>query len=235
MMTGMSDRVHVPTADGPMPGYLWLPESGSGPGVLLVQEIFGVSDYLQVRAAELAAAGFVVLAPELYWRLGTTRVDMSGPDALSQGMGLASRVDWDTAVMDAAAALSHLRALDQVSGGAGVLGFCFGGGVAFQLAAVEQPDVLVSYYGSSVPGMIDLAEQVTCPSLHHYGLADSYIDVDTVAAIGQRLRAAGARFETYPGADHAFDNSEMPLHHPEASDLAWSRTLDFLGAHLPRA
>ena len=71
--------------------------SGSGPGILLLQEIFGVSDYIISRAQDLAALGYVVLAPEIYWRIGASRVE-NGPDALEQAFALAQQVDWDAAV-----------------------------------------------------------------------------------------------------------------------------------------
>lgn len=230
----MSSRVNVQTSDGAMPAHLWLPETGSGPGLVLLQEIFGVSRYIQRRGADLAAAGYVVLAPELYWRLDGARVDEGAPDVVNQAMALVSQLDWPVTVSDSAAAFAHLRGLEAVHDGAGVIGFCFGGGLGFNLAAVEEPDVLVSYYGSSIPELLDLAPQVTCPSLHHFGLADSYIDAETVATIQERVLATGvALFETYPGADHAFDNSDFPLHDAEASALAWSRTLAFLAEQLP--
>jgi carboxymethylenebutenolidase len=121
-----------------------------------------------------------------------------------------------------------------VDGGVGVLGFCFGGGLAFNLAAVAEPDVLVEYYGSAVPGLIDLAPKITCPALHHYGLADDYIPPGEVAKVEAAVAGApNSRFETYPGANHAFDNSDFFLHDPEASRLAWQHTTTFLAEHLP--
>lgn len=218
-----------------MPAHLWLPPGGSGPGLLLLQEIFGVTGYIRSRAAALAAAGYVVLAPELYWRLDAKPLDESSPTALEDAMGLVTRLDWPTTVRDAVAALERLRALEQVHGGAGVIGFCFGGGLAFNVAAEASPDVLVSYYGSALPDLLDLAPRVTAPSLHHFGTADAYIDAEAV----ERIRAAvtagpgPVRFETYEGANHAFDNPDFVLHHPEASAAAWARTLAFLGEHLP--
>ncbi len=146
-----------------MPAYLWLPEGGSGPGLVLLQEIFGVSGYIQRRGADLAAAGYVVLAPELYWRLDAMVVDESAPSAIDDAMGLAGRLDWGTAVGDAVAALQHLRGRDEVRGGTGLVGFCLGGGLAFNVAAVDSPDVLVSYYGSSIPDLLHLAPQVSVP------------------------------------------------------------------------
>jgi carboxymethylenebutenolidase len=228
--------VTVRTDAGDMPAGLWLPPAGHGPGLLLLQEIFGVSLYIQRRAADLAAAGYVVLAPELYWRRDdATPIDESAPGAIDAAMARSAELDWDTAVQDAVAALEHLRAREEVSSGTGVIGFCFGGGLAFNVAAVAAVDVLVSYYGSALPGLLDLADQVTAPSLHHFGTADAYLDPDAVA----RIRAAVTRgsapveFETYDGANHAFDNDRFVLHHPEASALAWQRTLDFLARRLP--
>lgn len=230
-----SQPVTVRTDAGEMPAHLWVPEDGSGPGLLLLQEIFGVSGYIRRRAADLAEAGYVVLAPELYWRLGAEALDESAPGAIEEAMGLAQRLDWDTTVKDAVSALRQLRGRAEVRGGTGVIGFCFGGGLAFNVAAVEDPDVLVSYYGSAIPDLLDLAPDVTAPSLHHFGLADSYIDRATVDRITAAVTTENtdAVVETYPGADHAFDNSDFVLHHPEASALAWQRTLEFLDRELP--
>jgi carboxymethylenebutenolidase len=231
----MSERVSVPTEAGDMPAYLWVPERGTGPGLLLLQEIFGVSGYIQRRGADLAAAGYVVMAPELYWRLGVGAVDESAPTAIDDAMGLVSRLDWETAIADAGAALEHLRGLDEVRGGTGLIGFCLGGGLAFNLAAEQSPDVLVSYYGSSIPDLLHLAREVNMPSLHHFGLADEYIDAATVERIRTAVTADGlaGEFEVYEGANHAFDNDDFMFYHPEAAALAWQRTLDFLHRALP--
>jgi carboxymethylenebutenolidase len=230
-----SQRVTVPTDAGDLPALLWVPESGHGPGLVLLQEIFGVSGYIRRRAADLAEAGYVVLAPELYWRLDAEPIDESAPGAIEQAMALAQRVDWPAAVGDAVAALAFLRGRDEVRGGTGVIGFCFGGGLAFNVAAVADPDVLVSYYGSGIPGILDLAPQVTAPSLHHFGTADTYLDTATVGQIREAVTAGGTtvEFELYEGADHAFDNDDFVLHHPEASAAAWQRTLAFLARELP--
>lgn len=227
--------IPVPTTAGEMPGHLWLPEAGRGPGILLLQEIFGVSAYIRRRAADLAAAGYVVLAPEIYWRLDRQGVDESAPDAVEQAMGLAQQVEWPVAVSDAVAAFDRLDGLEEVVGTPGVMGFCFGGGLAWNVAAEAEPAVLVSYYGSSIPDLLDLAPQVTCPSLHHFGTADSYIDSATVERITEAATADGrpALVELHDGADHAFDNDDFFLHHPEASRRAWATTLEFLHQQLP--
>lgn len=233
MTTGPTTE-HLATPDGSMPAYVWRPPAGRGPGLLLLQEIFGVSAYIRRRAADLAAEGYVVVAPELYWRLDTVTVDETAPDSLQTAMGLASQLDWPTTVADAGAALHHLEGLPDVDGGVGVIGFCFGGGLAFAVASEKAPDVLVSYYGSALPDLLDLAPRVTMPSLHHFGLADDFFPADVVGRIEEAVTAGGtATFHTYAGANHAFDNPDLPFHHPAASQEAWQRTLGFLRQHLP--
>lgn len=236
----MSELVTVPTDAGDMPAHLWLPESGGGPGIVLLQEIFGVSDYVQRRGEELAGLGYVVLAPEIYWRLGATE-PVEGADALERGMALVQQLDWSAAVTDGAAAVRALRQRPEVRGGVGIVGFCFGGGLGYNVAAHledgsvdgEPVDALVSYYGSALPGLVDTVE-VKAPSLHHFGLADSFIDTETVRRIEAAVTAkAATTFHTYDGADHAFDNPDLQWHHPEASAEAWERTVAFLGEHLP--
>ena len=217
-----------------MPAQLWTPAEGKGPGLLVLQEIFGVSRYIQRRAAALAEEGYVVVAPELYWRLDPALppLDEGAPDVVETAMQRASALDWEEVVTDATATLSWLQQLD---GGrrAGVLGFCYGGGLAFNVAAVADPSCLVSYYGSALPELLELAPQVRCPSLHHFGLADDYIPATEVARIREAVTAGGdVVFETYEGANHAFDNDDLFLHDAPSSRLAWERTLAFLRRHL---
>jgi len=205
-----------------MPVHVW---EGSGPGLLLLQEIFGVSDYIKQRGQDLADLGYYVIAPEIYWRLDDTEVDESAPDLLEKAMAIVGRLDWDLAVSDSVAALEYLRSRDA---GTGVVGFCFGGGLGFNVAAVSPTDVLVSYYGSALPQLLDLAPKVTATSLHHFGDADAYLPVDDlVAALDD------TEVHRYPGAGHAFDNPLPAFHHAEASDLAWRRTVAFLSRQLP--
>ncbi len=228
----MPDQIAIPTPDGDLQAHLWLPTSGSGPGLLLLQEIFGVSPYIRRRGQDLADLGYVVLAPEMFWRLGVSEV-ANGPDMLQEGRALAGRFDWPTGVEDGVAALRHLRERPEVTGGAGIIGFCFGGGLGFSVAAVDTPDALVSYYGSALPGLLDLAPRVVAPSLHHFGLADAFLDNATVEAITAAVTPQGAVVETYEGANHAFDNPDFLFHHAASSTRAWQRTVAFLAEHLP--
>ena len=219
--------LEIDTGTGLMPAHIWEPPSGTGPAILLLQEIFGISDYIQERAANLAGLGYYVLAPELYWRLDNTELDESAPDLLDRAVALMQRLDWNLAVSDSVAALDYLRSREE---GVGIVGFCFGGGLGYNVAAVSEPDVLVSYYGSALPRLLDLT--VDAPSLHHFGEADFYLGADLDRII---KKVDGPRNEIYryPGADHAFDNPLPAFHHAESSALAWQRTTEFLSRHLP--
>ena len=240
-------RLSIDTPDGAMPAHLWLPEGGTGPAVLLLQEIFGISAYVERRAQDLADAGYVVLAPEIYWRLGVSHVE-EGPDALEEALGLLQRTDWPAAVADGVRALDALRNHKAVAGDVGMLGFCFGGGLAFNVAAVIPADALVSYYGSALPELLgilpfDLSDvaltvidpaEVATPSLHHWGLADSFIDRPVVEQVCARLEAQPhVTVETYEGGGHAFDNDDFMFYDADLATLAWQRTLAFLAERLP--
>lgn len=241
-----STRVTITTPDGDMPAHLWLPEAGSGPGILLLQEIFGVSAYIEGRARDLAGLGYVVLAPELFWRQGVSRVE-EGPDAAEQAFALLEQADWQAAVRDSLDAMAQLRARREVVGGVGIVGFCFGGGLGFSVAAESSPDVLVSYYGSALPDILGLVEPdapvtvvepaaVTAPSLHHFGLSDQFLTRPVVEQVRDALEPLdNVTFHGYETADHAFDNHDFYLYDQEASRLAWERTAEWLTEHLPVA
>jgi carboxymethylenebutenolidase len=208
-----------------IPVHEWGSAGSDAPGILLLQEIFGVSDYIKRRAADLHALGYYVIAPEIFWRLDDTELDESAPDLLPKAMAIVGRLDWDRAVADALTVFEGLQARGK---GTAVVGFCFGGGLGFDVAAKTEPDLLVSYYGSALPRLLDLAPKVTAPSLHHFGNNDTFLDVDTIVPA-----LSGAEVHRYDGAGHAFDNPLPMFHNPEASALAWRRTEDFLARHLP--
>lgn len=227
-----TDRVTVP--DGSFDLHVWVPEAGGGPGVLLLQEIYGVGAYIQAVAARLAALGYVAAAPDVFWRVAPGWASTHDEDGLAASMQVAQRFDAPTAVEDCIAALGRLRALPEVRGGTGVLGFCLGGTLAHLVAAGSDPDVVVSYYGSGVPGTVALLDSITCPALYHFGGADPYIprhEVDAVVAAAQDRPSVEVHVFD---AGHAFDNHEAPMFHdPDAAAAAWDLTVAFLRQHLP--
>jgi carboxymethylenebutenolidase len=202
----------------------------------VLHEIFGVNDYVTGACRRLAELGYVALAPDLFWRTAPGLALGHDEDGLAQAMENVTSFDAEAAVGDAAAALDHLRSLPEVRGGAGVLGFCLGGTLAYLVAAAAEPDAAVSYYGSGVPGALDQADRITCPLLVHFGGDDPYISRDQVDAARAALAdRPGVTFVIHGGAGHAFDNSLAPaFHQPEAAEVAWRQTADFLARALPR-
>ncbi len=242
-MTTEPTAYQVPTGDGPMPGLLWRGDEAPGrPGIVVLQEIFGLSDYVRERCADLAQLGYVVLAPQIYWRIGgaSTTVADDEPDSLERALGLMQRAEWDCAVADGAEAVRELR---RVVGDAqvGLVGFCYGGGLAYKVAASledhEAADALVSYYGSALPQLVEAQVRVEVASLHHFGTADDYIPTEQVERIRSWVTDSGSRddveVQLHEGAGHAFDNPNPVFHHAQASAVAWVQTKDWLAAHLP--
>src|SRR5215471_12054113 len=199
----------VTTHDGgKMPVFAFRPASATGPGLVMLQEIFGVTDYIKKRAGDLASVGYVVLVPQLYWRLGPdVRLPENTPEGLQQAFGYMQRLDEPQAVDDAAATLEHLRALPEARGKAGVFGFCLGGRLAYRVGVAADPDVVVSYYGSGIGNLLDGATQVTAPVVFHFGDADQFLTVEEANRIGAAFAGRpGTEVHMHAGAGHAFDN-----------------------------
>jgi len=236
-MTSFDKTVTVRTHDaGSMPGFVALPAGGSGPGLVLLQEIFGVTEYIASRARDLANLGYVTLVPELYWRLGSgISTDEQTEAGLQEAFGYMTRLDGAQAADDAVAALEHLRAMPETGGRAGVMGFCLGGRLAFEVGVRSNPDVVVAYYGSGTADRLEDAPKLTCPVLFQWGGADTYLPPEQT----QRIEAAfeshpAAEFHTHPGAGHAFDNFRAPIfYHQPAAEASWPQTVAFLQRHYP--
>jgi carboxymethylenebutenolidase len=224
----------VGVADGKFDLYVWLPESGSGPGLTLFQEIFGVGPYIRAVAARLAALGYVVGAPDVMWRVQPHWEADHDQAGLEASIGMMQKFDFAKGIADCVAAVDRVRALPEVTGGTGVIGFCFGGTLAWLTAAQAKPDVAVSYYGSGVAGALDQAGAIECPVIFHFGDSDPYLPNEQVEAI----RAAVGDRENVEihiqSAGHAFDNHEAEMFwDQQASEAAWAHTVRFLERYLP--
>lgn len=234
----VSTRTHsVSTPDGSFDAHVAVPEAGSGPGMLVLQEIFGVNAYIRSVCERVAELGYVALAPDMFWRdePGFT-VEPDEADGMERAMAKMGGFDWVHAAADLGAAFASLQALEECQGGAGVMGFCFGGTLTFHAAADLDPAVAVSYYGSGVADALEAkADSVDCPILFHFGDNDPFLPnehVDRIRAhLGDRPTVTIA---VQPGAGHAFDNSSNPMFaNPPAAEAAWQLTRAHLGRHLP--
>lgn len=223
----------VPGADGAMDAYLALPPGGQGPGLLLLQEIFGVNAHIRGVAEQYALAGFTVLAPDVFWRQAP-RVELGyeGEDR-QRGVALATALQPAQVAADLRAAVQALRALPAVAGGkVGAIGYCMGGRLAYTAAALAGVDAAVAYYGGGIQNQLALAGQVACPLQFHYAGHDDHIPPEAVDAVRQAFAGKPAELHVYPGALHGFNCWARASYHAPSAALALGRSLQFLAQRL---
>jgi carboxymethylenebutenolidase len=212
---------------GEFSGYLTLPASGSGPGVLVLQEIFGVSAHIRSVVDRWAEEGYVALAPDLFWRL-KPGVDLGfSPEDVKTARELGARFDIDQGVRDMGDAIATMKAVPELKGKIGAIGYCLGGRLAFLAAARLGVDAAVSYYGTRMDGHLDEVTSVRCPIMFHFGGNDAAVPAET----RDKIRAAfsahdDAEFYVYPDTGHAFNNDRrVEAYDPFAAQLARSRSI----------
>jgi carboxymethylenebutenolidase len=226
--------IDIPADDGGrFQGYLAVPESGSGPGLLLLQEIFGVNAHIRAVADLYAEEGYVVLAPDLFWRL-EAKVDLGyGEAEIARARDLLGRLNIDRAVTDCGAALAALRRLPECRGKIGALGFCLGGRLAYLTAARHHVDAAVSYYGTGMEPLLGEAGAVRCPMVFHIPENDRHLPPPVRDAIAAAFAGRDdVQLFVYPGADHGFNVPDRAAHDKPASLMAHSRSLAVFRAAL---
>jgi carboxymethylenebutenolidase len=233
MTTMRTDRVACGDA-GEMTLFTWVPDTPPRAAVLLVQEIFGVGPYIRAVAERLAQAGYLVGAPDVFWRFAPNWEAGHDQAGLAESRAKVQQLDFPAAVGDCIAALGHLAAQPGIDAAPAVMGFCLGGTLAWAVAANAEPSVCVSYYGSGVPSMLGMIDQVACPTLFHFGNADAYIPNEGVDAVGAAIAGREGFVLNVETAGHAFDNHESEMFWNEnASKAAWAKTMSFLQLYLP--
>jgi len=226
----VGEMVEFPSNGQKASGYLATPSSGAGPGVVVIQEYWGLMPEIKAYCDQLAGEGFTALAVDLYHGETTREPDEAGKKMMA--------LQLDRARKEMSGAVSWLLQGDRARGdGVGVVGFCMGGGLAY-LLATDRPEVraCVAYYGVIAwPGVKADFGRSRAAFLAHYGDKDAFCSREMVDALEQQIASAGRRveFHHYPGLDHAFANEVRPeVYNAEAAQLAWDRTRAFLRQHL---
>jgi carboxymethylenebutenolidase len=220
--------------DGSFSGYLASPGSDKGPGIVVIQEIFGVNQGLRDIADGLASRGFFALVPDLFWRIkpGIELSDKVEADR-QVAFDCLGKFDLGTGVTDIQSALDHLRQLPGATGKAGVLGYCLGGQLAYLAAARTDSQASVGYYGIRIEDQLDEAKTIKQPLVLHIAEADDFVPPPAQAKIAQGL--GGNPLVTlykYPLMGHAFARVGG-MHYDKANaDLANVRSQTFFRQHL---
>lgn len=225
----MGKMIEIPATDGSgsFAGYLALPASGKGPGVVIGQEIFGINANMREIADFYAEEGYVALVPDLFWRLepgielGFTEADFA------RAIDLFQRMDFDLAVTDIEASFNVLRGMAAVEGkGLGYVGFCMGGRLAYLTAARTAVACSVGYYGMGIEHLLEEADNIKGRLVLHFAEQDGYCDATARSQIAQRLNGRDkVEIYTYADVDHAFARAGGMHYNKPAALMAHERSI----------
>ncbi|MBI1206133.1 MAG: dienelactone hydrolase family protein [Azospirillum sp.] len=230
----MADVTIAAADGGSFSAYLAKPASGTGPGILVAQEIFGVNHVMRELCDGLAAQGYVALCPDLFWRQEpgiqiTDRTEAEWARAFQLFQGF----DVDLGVDDLIAAYDYLRGVDGCSGKVACVGYCLGGKLAFLMATRSGVDAAVSYYGVGLDELVDEAGQIANPLLMHMAELDGFVPPEAQVKIKAALAGhPKITLHSYAGVDHAFARIGGEHYNPAAAELANQRSAAFLAENL---
>jgi len=223
----MGTQIKLTAADGHQLDAYFVPGSGPARGaIVLVQEIFGVNSHIRSVADDYAAQGFHVIAPALFDRVQRNLELGYTPPDVAQGMKAARQIGMDIALKDVAASISHAR--DQWADlKVGVVGYCYGGSLAWLAATRLGPAAAVCYYGGQIAA--NAAEMPRCPVMMHFGARDAHIGPEEI----EKIRGAHPDLPLFIyDAGHGFNCDQRKDFEPQSANLARQRTLEFLRNHL---
>ncbi|WP_339530077.1 MULTISPECIES: dienelactone hydrolase family protein [unclassified Pseudomonas] len=208
-------------------GYLAVPASGTGPGLVLGQEIFGVNANMRAVADLYAEEGYVVLVPDLFWRM-ERNVDLGYTEQdFAKAIDFFQRLDLDLAVDDISASFAKLKTLDQVEGDDfGFVGFCMGGKLAYLTATRTKAACSVGFYGMGIENYLDEVDNIRGRLVLHFAENDAYCDAQARAKISSALKGnKGSEIYVYPNVDHAFARAGSDHFDKPAALMAHERTI----------
>ncbi|MHC8326387.1 dienelactone hydrolase family protein [Pseudomonas sp. LB1P83] len=232
-MSVTTQWIEIDSPDGKFGAYLAIPHTRKGPGIVLIQEIFGVNEHIRSVAEQYAADGYLVIAPDLFWRNGQ-RIELTYDEAgWKRAVELMNATDIDKAQADIKLAIDALDAQPGLDGGIASIGYCFGGLLSYLTAANGLVEVAVAYYGGGIQNYLDRADEIEVPLLMHFGEQDSHISLEAVEKIAERFdNNDNVEIVVYPEAEHGFNCSHRDSYNQRAAAEAHGNTLIFLGQEL---
>jgi carboxymethylenebutenolidase len=231
----MTDVLIDAVDEGRFGAYLVEPAgTGSAPGMLVIQEIFGINETVRSICDDYAAQGYLAIAPDLFWRQEPgVQLDSNTKEGWARAMELFQGFSEAKGVGDLIATLAWLRTHPRVTQMVGTVGFCLGGKLAYLMSTRSDVDAAVGYYGVGIEGSIGEASAITHPLMLHAAEKDSFSSPEAQKAIRDGLAPiVHATVYTYPGVDHAFARKGGEHYDAEAAKLADSRTTSFFADNL---
>jgi len=215
-------------------GYYAAPKSNQGPGILVIQEIFGVNAAMRKICDDYAGKGYMAVCPDLFWRQqpGVQLTDKS-PAEWDRAFELYKGFDVEAGVRDLLSTLAHIRGMRGCSGKVGTVGYCLGGKLAYLMAARSDADASVSYYGVDLDKMLEEIHDIRMPYLMHIAGLDKFMPPPVRDKILTAIKKNPAiTAYVYENADHAFARPEGQNYNKDAAELANSRTTEFFAKNL---
>lgn len=214
---------------GQFSAYLCTPPRGPGPGIILIQEIFGVNAHIRGVAEQYAQDGFLVLVPDVFWRI-EPRVELGYNEAdFSKGIEFMQKTEFSLVVPDLAGALRTARSHELCTGKVASLGYCMGGRLSYHMAAETDVDAAVCYYPGGIHTALGEAANVKAPILFHFAEQDGFIPMEAVDKVREAFAGvASATVQVYEGVDHGFNCWDRSAYNQQAASLARGRSLSFL-------
>jgi len=230
----MSQTINIQTEGGEFSAFVARPTKLPAPVIVVLHEVFGVNEDIRQTCRELAGAGFITIAPELFWRQ-ERGVDLNtwSEEEWKKGLALYTAYDRDTGVRDVIATVRAAEQLDGSTGIVAVMGFCLGGLMTYLTAARHDLDAVFFYDAGTTESYLDEAQAIGAPLLMHLAEEDEYISKDAQVRIKAALAGVpNATVYSYPGQNHAFARHTGLHYNAEAAVLANGRTVVFLAEHL---
>jgi carboxymethylenebutenolidase len=232
----MTAMIRIDTLDGEASFDAYLAEPGGGPpkaAIVVIQEIFGVNAGIRRKCDQLAEAGYLAIAPDLFWRLEPgIELDPDIPDQMQTALGWMGKFDQDLGIRDIEAAIRAART--KVDGGkVGAVGYCLGGRLAYMTAARTDIDASVGYYAVGVDGLLGEKHAIARPLLLHIAGKDGFVSPETQKAMHDGLdHHPRVMLHDYPGVDHGFATEFGNRRVEDAAALADQRTMAFFADNL---
>ena len=233
-----SDMVTVTSADGKaFQCYVAHAAQKPAPVIVIIQEIFGITDWLKNYANDLAKAGFIAVVPDMFFRLEPNlKLDDNNPKDLEKAFKCYGDFDQSQGLKDLSDVVKYARTMDGSNGKVGCAGFCLGGLMAFQMACHSDVDSTVAYYGGGIDSKLDLADKIKHPILLHFAEQDKFIPEAALKKIADKLsHVKHAAVHQYPKMDHAFARVGGHAYDKASADLANRRTIEFFEKTLTAA
>ena len=230
-----TQTVTIPAlSEGSFSAYLATPNTQPLAGIVLIQEIVGVNQNMRQTADDFAKSGYLVLVPDLYWRLEpNVQLDFDDEKQRAKGFELLGAFDIDSGIEDLKTALSFLRQYPSSTGKVGSVGFCLGGKLAYFMATRSDADANVSYYGVDIDKNLAEATKIQKPLILHISENDDFVSPSAQATIQKGLKDNSlVTIYRYEGVSHGFGRTGSSAYRKEAAELACDRTLAFLKQHL---